>query len=175
MNHFTQTKAHVGSTEAAFMLGIPDARVHRLLGQGWIQGAIKQGGVWMIPLYDGMPVVIAGCQGPKGTWYKHPRQVETHIVVNRTTIGLNTQEKKNDSPIVVKLGKHSHKCHELDINGSCRLVYMPHKTGPCSACAWIEVTAHVLLLTRMFSWEVIARLTFKTKFLRDGYATEDAK
>ena len=38
MSNNTQVKTHVGSTEAAFMLGISDARVRRLLRQGRIQG-----------------------------------------------------------------------------------------------------------------------------------------
>ena len=150
MSNNTQDKTHVGTTEAAYMLGISDARVRRLLGQGRIQGATKQGRVWIIPLYDGMPVVIAGRRGPKGTWYKRPRQVETRIVVNRTTIGLNTNENKNDPPIVIKQGKHSHKCHELDINGPCRVVYSPDKIGPCGARVWIETAANVPLVRRMF-------------------------
>ena len=146
----TEVKTHVGSTEAAYMLGISGTRVRRLLSQGRIQGATRQGRVWIIPLYNGMPVVIAGRRGPKGTWYKRPRQVETLILVNRITIGMNTKEKTNKPPIVVKQGKHSHKCHELDINGPCRVVYSPDKTGPCGARVWIETRANVPLVRRMF-------------------------
>ena len=151
MSNNTQVKTHVGTTEAAFMLGISDARVRRLLGQGRIQGATKQGRVWIIPLYDGMPVVIAGRRGPKGTWYKRPRQVETRIVVNRKIIGRNATQKENEPPIVVKQGKHEHECHELEINGPCRIVYTPHETGPCGARLWIEANANVAVIRKMFA------------------------
>ena len=142
-------KTHVGSTEAAIMLGISDARVRRLLNQGRIQGATKEGRTWMIPLYNGMPVIIAGRRGPEGTWYKRPREVETCIVVNRQTMASNAKDNKSEPPIVVKLGKHSHECHELEINGPCRLVYNPD-SGPCGASLWIEVAADVPLVRRKF-------------------------
>ncbi|NEQ65815.1 MAG: helix-turn-helix domain-containing protein [Symploca sp. SIO2D2] len=89
-------KTHVGSAEASLMLGISEARVRRLLSQGRIKGATKQGRVWMIPLYEGMPVIIAGGRGPQGTWYKHPRPVETCVVMNRRTISnqLEAKEKR---------------------------------------------------------------------------------
>ncbi|NET59069.1 MAG: helix-turn-helix domain-containing protein [Symploca sp. SIO2E6] len=143
-------QTHVGSTEASFMLGISDARVRRLLSQGRIKGATKQGRVWMIPLYKGMPVVTAGRRGPKGTWYKRPRQVETCVLVNRQTIASNAKNNQNEPPIVVKLGKHSHQCHQLDIKGPCRLVYTPQGLGPCGARLWIEAAAQVPMVRRSF-------------------------
>jgi len=143
-------KNHVGSCEASFMLGLSEARVRRLLSQGRIKGATKQGRVWMIPLYKGMPVVIAGRRGPKGTWYKRPRQVETCVVINRRTIASNTKNNQNEPPIVVKQGKQSHQCHQLDIKGPCRLVYNPHSPGPCNARLWIEAAAHVPMVRRSF-------------------------
>lgn len=144
-------KTHVGTTEASFMLGLSSARVRRLLNSGRIQGAKKEGRVWSIPLYKGMPRVTPGRRGPKGTWYQRPRQVETCILVNREVIRKNAKKNQNEPPIVVKQGKHNHNCHELEINGPCRVVYTPHDLGPCGARLWIEAAAHVPVIRKMFS------------------------
>ena len=143
-------KTYIGTTEASTMLGISAARVRLLLKQGRIQGAKKQGRAWTIPLFKGMPVVEDCGKGPRGTWYRRRRQAQTIIVVNRTTIGENASKNKNKPPIVVKQGKQSYKCHELEIKGSCRIVYTPHETGPCGSRLWIEVDAEVQLIKKMF-------------------------
>jgi hypothetical protein len=143
-------KTHVGTTEAAFMLGLSTARVRHLLNQGRIQGAKKEGRGWIIPLYKGMPVVTAGRRGPKGTWYKRPRQVETCILVDREKIKSNAKKNQNEPPIVVKQGKHQYNCHELEIKGPCRIVYTPHETGPCGARLWIEAAAEVPVIRKLF-------------------------
>ena len=145
------TPTHIGTTEAAHYLGISTVRLRILLQQGRVKGAEKQGRAWIIPLFNGMPVIEERGKGPKGTWYKRPRQVETCILVNRQTIGKNAKEGQNEPPIVVKEGKNQHECHELEINGSCRIVYTPHETGPCGARLWIEAAAHVPLVRKIFA------------------------
>ncbi|NET52523.1 MAG: helix-turn-helix domain-containing protein, partial [Merismopedia sp. SIO2A8] len=58
----------VGTAQAAELLGISTTRVRQLLKQGRIQGAYKVGRFWVIPLFDGMPVITKGSRGPKARW-----------------------------------------------------------------------------------------------------------
>jgi hypothetical protein len=58
----------VSTSEAASLLDISVSRVKVLLQQNRIKGAIKQGRVWKIPLYRGMPQVQTKSRGLKGTW-----------------------------------------------------------------------------------------------------------
>jgi hypothetical protein len=147
----TSTPTHIGTTEAAHYLGISTVRLRILLQQGRVKGAEKQGRTWIIPLFNGMPVIEERGKGPKATWYKRRREAETCILVNRQIIGKNAKEGQNEPPIVVKEGKNQHECHELEINGPCRIVYTPHETGPCGARLWIEAAAHVPLVRKIFA------------------------
>ena len=144
-------QAYIGTTEAAHYLGISTARLRLLLQQRRVQGAKKVGRAWSIPLVKGMPVINERRKGPKSTWYKRRREAETCILVNRKIIGKNAKEKENEPPIVVKEGKNRHNCHELEINGPCRIVYTPHETGPCGARLWLEVDANVQVIRKMFA------------------------
>lgn len=144
-------QAYIGTTEAASYLGISTVRLRILLQQGRVKGAEKQGRTWTIPLFKGMPIIEERRKGPKGTWYKRRRQAETCILVDRKTIGQNAKKNQNKPPIVVKEGKNQHNCHELEINGPCRIVYTPHEKGPCGARLWIEAEAHVPVVKKMFA------------------------
>jgi hypothetical protein len=144
-------QTYIGTTEAAHYLGISTVRLRILLQQGRVKGAEKQGRVWSIPLFKGMPVIDERRKGPKGTWYKRRRQAETCILVDRTIIGQNTKKNQNEPPIVVKEGKNQRNCHELEIKGPCRIVYTPHKKGPCGARLWIEAAASVPVVKKMFA------------------------
>jgi hypothetical protein len=147
MNH----TAYIGTTEAAHHLGISTVRLRILLQQGRVRGAQKQGRNWVIPLFNGMPAIEERRKGPKGTWYKRRREAETCIVVDRQKIKQNAQKKRNEPPITVKQGKHHYNCHELEINGPCRIVYTPHETGPCGARLWIEAAADVPVIRKTFA------------------------
>jgi len=144
-------KTYIGTTEAAQYLGISTVRLRILLQQGRVKGAQKQGRNWKIPLFNGMPVIEERRKGPNGSWYKGRRQVETCILVNRQIMGKNAKENLNEPPIVVKQGKQHHNCHEIEINGPCRVVYSPHETGPGGARLWIEAAAEVPVIRKIFN------------------------
>jgi hypothetical protein len=154
-------QTYIGTTEAAHYLGISTVRLRILLQQGRVEGARKEGRVWTIPLYKGMPVISERRKGPKGTWYKRRREAPTAILVNRQIIGKNAKENENEPPIVVKEGKNRHNCHELEIKGHCRLVYTPHETGPCGARLWIEAEANVPVIRKMFINVLIVKYLIK--------------
>jgi hypothetical protein len=58
-------KTYIGTTEAAKYLGISTVRLRILLQQGRVKGAQKEGRVWMIPLFKGMPVIDERRKGPE--------------------------------------------------------------------------------------------------------------
>ncbi|NEO31627.1 MAG: helix-turn-helix domain-containing protein [Symploca sp. SIO3C6] len=78
----------VGTAQAADLLGISTARVRLLLKQGRIQGAYKIGRFWVIPLFDGMPVISKGHRGPKARWQRK-RHPLTFIHANQHAIHQN--------------------------------------------------------------------------------------
>lgn len=49
----------IGTTKAAYLLGICHQRVRQLLSEGRIKEAAKVGRFWQIPLFKGMPQVIS--------------------------------------------------------------------------------------------------------------------
>ena len=72
----------VGTTEAASLLGISPRRLRQLLGEHRVRGARKSGSIWIIPLFNGVPVIIKGQRGPQGTWRKKRQQALTRLNVS---------------------------------------------------------------------------------------------
>jgi hypothetical protein len=64
---------YVGVTEAASVLGISPRRLRKILSEGRVKGARKSGSIWIIPLFNGVPVIVKGSRGPAGTWRKWMR------------------------------------------------------------------------------------------------------
>ena len=63
-----QTQMIVGTTEAAKILNISTARMRVLLMTGRVKGAYKSGKFWLIPLFDGKPMIKTGKRGPTPSW-----------------------------------------------------------------------------------------------------------
>ncbi|MFH7030019.1 MAG: DNA-binding protein [Heteroscytonema crispum UTEX LB 1556] len=142
----------VGTTEAAYLLGISCSRVRQLLQQGRIKESKKVGRVWKIPLFNGMPVVIEGRRGPKGTWKKRQQKATTIIHVNRRVIDSNRDHHQTSPAIIVRQGSRKAKyCHEAEITGPCRLVYRPLHRLNCGAVLWIEVEPAVRVETKLYN------------------------
>ena len=58
----------VGTTGAARILKITSARLRVLLIEGRVRGAYKSGKIWLIPLFDGKPIIKDGKRGPAPRW-----------------------------------------------------------------------------------------------------------
>ncbi|NEO30594.1 MAG: helix-turn-helix domain-containing protein [Symploca sp. SIO3C6] len=58
----------VSSTQAANLMGVSPRRIRQLLSEGRIEGALKIGKFWIIPLVEGMPQVRKGTRGPQASW-----------------------------------------------------------------------------------------------------------
>ncbi|NEO98101.1 MAG: helix-turn-helix domain-containing protein [Symploca sp. SIO2E9] len=137
----------VGTAQAADLLGISTARVRLLLKEGRIQGAYKIGRFWVIPLFDGMPVISKGRRGPKPRWHRR-RPPLTFIHVNQHAIRQN-KKQEHDAPVIsIKRGNSNICGHEVRINGPCRVVYQPNFPKPCGARVWIETLSNIEVINR---------------------------
>ncbi|NET03704.1 MAG: helix-turn-helix domain-containing protein [Merismopedia sp. SIO2A8] len=135
----------VGTAQAAEILGISTARVRLLLKQGRIEGAYKIGRFWVIPLFDGMPVITKGSRGPKPRWCKR-RPAVTFIHVNQHAIRQNKKQGHHNPVISIKKGNSNIYGHEVRINGPSKVVYQPNFPKPCGARVWIETLSTVEII-----------------------------
>ncbi|MEL6439317.1 MAG: DNA-binding protein [Cyanobacteria bacterium J06621_8] len=127
----------VGTTETAKILNITTGRLRMLLLEGRVKGAYKTGRMWLIPLFDGKPIIKLGTRGPAPRW-RNPRQPARTIVhVNTQRIRQNQKAGLQQPVITVKKGSTNQYGHEVEIPGGCRVVYRPD-SPTCGARVWIE-------------------------------------
>jgi hypothetical protein len=141
----------VGTTEAAFLLGLCCQRVRQLLQAGRIVGALKVGRLWRIPLFNGMPKVKECSRGVKGTWRKRRQQATSVIHVFKQKLEGDRKNNTYSPAIVLRQGTRTSYCHSAAIEGASRIVYQPHNPLPCGARLWIEVAPDVRVRTETFS------------------------
>ena len=147
----------IGTTEAAYLLGISGQRLRILLAQGRVKGAYKENGFWKIPIYGPedreMPVISPGTRGPKGVWCKRRRTKPTMIHVNQHIIQRNANNPLKDiKPVVsVKQTNHNNYGYQLEIKGPCRIVYRPHNPAGCGAHLWIDTFSPVQFVDTNFN------------------------
>ncbi|MDJ0597609.1 MAG: DNA-binding protein [Crocosphaera sp.] len=142
---------YVGTVKAAFLLRICPQRVRQLLAEGRIKGAFKEGRFWQIPLYNGVPKVIAGKRGPQGKWSKQRQKSLTRIHVNSNNIKNNIGSEQIEPVVIVRQGTKTFYCHQIDICGPSRIAYSPHKSLPGGARLWIEVEPEIMIIPRDFA------------------------
>ncbi|MGK7899624.1 MAG: DNA-binding protein [Xenococcus sp. (in: cyanobacteria)] len=125
----------VGTSEAAKILKISSNRLRVLLVEGRVEGAYKTGKFWLIPLFNGRPIIERGKRGPAPRWQNPRKPAKTVIHVNTHKIKNNQKQKKQEPVITVKKGNSNVYGYEVEIPGGCRVVYHPE-----SRCAkvWIE-------------------------------------
>ncbi|GAB4532497.1 MAG: hypothetical protein Tsb0014_17000 [Pleurocapsa sp.] len=136
----------VNTTEAALLLDISISRVKVLLQQNRIKGATKEGRVWKIPLYRGMPKVQAKGRGLKGTWRKKRSEKPIIVHVNKPQIDRNRKNCTQHPVITIRQGSRKIYCHQAEIQGSCRIVYQPDSPLYCGAVVWIEINPDSLVI-----------------------------
>ncbi len=161
-----------GTTEAATLLGISTQRVRVLLKEGRILGAYKINcKTWVMPLFDGMPIISGKKHGPKPSWCSRQHCGKKTVHVNRNNLRDNHKNQKTKKKVAsVKQGsKNLATGHEIEIHGPCRIVYRPEKPHSCGATVWIETIAAVTVydfdgnVKRVNSmWEIFEDGTRKT-------------
>lgn len=142
---------YIGTTEAAFLLHLSCQRLRQLLAQGRVEGAVKEGRFWRIPLFNGMPKITSKEHGPKGKWRKRHQEIMTYIHVIGANIRRNMSDKNRsqnikEPVIVIKRGSNtSILCHGVDIPGFGRIVYNPDKAKQSGAQVWFEIDPDIKL------------------------------
>ncbi len=97
----------VGTTEAASILNISTARLRVLLMAGRVKGAYKTGKIWLMPLFNGKPIIQRGKRGPAPRWRNPRTPAKTIIHVNTHIIKENHNFNRQKPVITVKKPCHS--------------------------------------------------------------------
>jgi hypothetical protein len=151
-NQTSIVRETVSTRQAACLLCLCCQRVRQLLKEGRIQGAEKIGRFWKIPLFNGIPRISKGTRGPKGTWRKRVQKVLNFIHVNNPNLNRNRSNREENNPVfIVKRGTKLTYCHEVEITGSCKLVYRPEQALDTGATIWIEVEDASNIITSVFA------------------------
>ena len=135
----------VGTTQAAKILKISTARLRVLLIAKRVQGAYKTGKMWLIPLFNGKPIIKRGTRGPAPGWRNPRKPAKTIVHVNSQKIIHNQKHQQQEPVITVKKGNTNLYGHEVEILGGCRVVYNPDRPR-CGARVWIESLYEVIVI-----------------------------
>ena len=135
----------VGTTQAAKILKISTARLRVLLIAKRVEGAYKTGKMWLIPLFNGKPIIKRGKRGPAPSWRNPRKPAKTIVHVNAHKIRHNQKHQQNHAVITVKKGNTNLYGHEVEILGGCRVVYNPDSPR-CGARVWIESLYEVMVI-----------------------------
>ncbi|MBF2014193.1 MAG: helix-turn-helix domain-containing protein [Rivularia sp. T60_A2020_040] len=133
---------YVGTTQAAELLNITPVRVRYLVAQGRIKGAYKIGKIWVIPIFEGKPIISRGSRGPKPKWVRRI-PAKTTINVNRHIIKQNRHRENPEPVISVKHLNSNIYGYSVKIHGPCEIVYRPEKPLSCGGVLWIETYSTV--------------------------------
>jgi hypothetical protein len=71
---------------------------------------------------------------------------KTIIHVNQHVIKSNRKNSKNDPILTVKSYNDNRYAHEVEIEGSSKIVYSPEKPLSCGAHVWIETNSVVKII-----------------------------
>ncbi len=137
----------VGTTETAKILNISSARLRVLLIEGRVEGAYKTGRIWLIPLFDGRPIIKKGKRGPAARWRNPRKPAKTIVHVNKNIIQQNQKNSHKKPVITVKTRTSNQYGYEVEMPGGCRVVYSPNRPLSCGATVWIESLYPVKLIT----------------------------
>ena len=74
--------------------------------------------------------------------------MKRRIHVNQHKIRRNQKTGEREPVLTVKTYKSNDYCHEVDIDGPCRVVYSPDKPLSCGARVWIETDSEVVCVIR---------------------------
>jgi len=74
--------------------------------------------------------------------------VKKRIHVNMHIIRKNHKTGEREPVLTVKTYKDNTYCHEVLVDGPCRVIYSPDKPLPCGARVWIETEHEVTCLNK---------------------------
>ena len=110
----------------------------------WKTFGQKVGRTWIIPLFEGNPIISRGSRGPKAKWCTRNPAI-TKIHVNRQKIQQNRNLKLKDLLPVLSVKRYDSNIYgySVKINGPCEVVYRPEKLLGCGGVVWIETFSQV--------------------------------
>ena len=142
---------------------------------GRVEGAYKSGKMWLMPLFNGKPIIKRCKKGPAPRWRNPRTPAKTMVHVNTHKIKENQKQKLQQPVITVKkrcdpsqvslstldaatvavLGNGESAAtksqnvnlygHEVEILGGCRVVYCPDSSKH-GAKVWIETLYDVKVI-----------------------------
>jgi hypothetical protein len=80
--------------------------------------------------------------------------MKKRIHVNQHKIRANQKSGAREAVLTVKTYKTNDYCHEVVINGPCKVIYSPDKPLSCGARVWIETDAEVVCIEREVGGEI---------------------
>ena len=105
----------VTTTEAASILNVSPSRLRFLLASDRVKGAYKSGRTWLIPLFNGKPIITKGTRGPAPRWRNPRKPAKTVVHVNVKKIRDNQKYQTNEPVITVKKQGRNQYCHEVEL------------------------------------------------------------
>lgn len=137
---------YVGTAQLAEILSYSKSRVRKLLSEGRVKGAYKSGHIWLIPLFNRMPIISRGKRGPKLKWRRRI-PAKTTINVNKQKIKQNLNRENPEPVISLKRYDSNTYGFSAKINGPCEIIYRPENPLSCGASLWIETYASIEVKT----------------------------
>ncbi len=77
------------------------------------------------------------------------------IHINQHKIRSNKKNNTDEPVITVKTSKNNYYVDEVEVKGSCKVVYKPHNPLSCGAKVWIETKDEVIMKNDDFLTKVL--------------------
>lgn len=77
------------------------------------------------------------------------------IHINQHKIRSNKKNNTDEPVITVKTSKNNYYVDEVEVKGSCKVVYKPHNPLSCGAKVWIETTDEVIMKNDDFLTKIL--------------------
>jgi hypothetical protein len=74
--------------------------------------------------------------------------MKKRIHVNQHKIRSNNKTGAREPVLTVKTYKSNNYCHEVQVDGPCKIIYSPDKPLSCGARVWVETESEIICVTR---------------------------
>ena len=77
------------------------------------------------------------------------------IHINQHIIRRNKKNNTTEPVITIKTSKNNYYADEVEVKGSCKVVYKPNKPLSCGAKVWIETKDEVIMNNSDFLTKIL--------------------
>jgi|TARA_Y100000401_G_C8302737_1_gene215116 hypothetical protein len=81
--------------------------------------------------------------------------MKKRIHINQHKIRSNKKNNLNEQVITVKTSKNNYYADEVEVKGSCKVIYKPNKPLSCGARVWIETKDEVIMKDNDFITKIL--------------------